>query len=281
MSERFLCLPLFLQKDSAWKNYSLKYRALFQFILSECVYKLYEYNLNGMILNLKPGQMITTIRELTEKFNLTVKFKEDKLTKTTTARALDRFMCDKFVGHIPVQNAGHEKTLLTITNSRVYEIVFNQVGTDTGTHNDKIVGQERDNIKRTRNTNDKPRYTKDVHERSAPPITPFAHASVFSSDSRDSPKDLDLYTFANNYEFPNKERINEKVLTRWFGIYGPEEVYEAIRHYEKNNEVKFIPKPEAYMESSLKNRYWETSKLREKTKEREKHHEKEKKQRYS
>ncbi len=277
MSERFLCLPLFLEKDSAWLNYSLKYRALLQFILARCVYKSYEYNLAGKIIHLKPGQMITSLRELTDDFNHSVKFKEDKLSKTTTARALAYFMRDQKVGHIAVQNAGHEKTLLTVIDTRIYEIVYNQSGTGSGTGSGTKSGQGRDNIKRTRNTNDQTEYTKDVHERPVSSDSPFAHASVFSSEIPS--EDLDLYAYANNYRFPNKEPINEKVLLRWFSTYGADEVYEAILHYEKNNDIKFIPKPEAYLEASLKNRYWEVAKLRDQAKEREKQHEKEKKQR--
>ena len=58
MSKGFIALPRSLETDSAWRHYSLRDRALFQYIIAHCVYTDYEYNLAGRTINLRPGQMI-------------------------------------------------------------------------------------------------------------------------------------------------------------------------------------------------------------------------------
>lgn len=287
MSKGFLCIPRSLEYDSKWIHYSLKYRALYIFILSNCVFKEYEYNLAGLKIPLKPGQMMTSIRDLTNNFNKTVTHADDKFTKSSTHRALGVFMRDQKAGHQAVQHAGHIETLITIIDPIVYEIFFHQVGTHSGTGNGTTVGQVRDSIKRTTKTKtNNDIYNKDEYQdvrplASAIADSPFAHASVFSSAANASSGEPDFYAFAHDYVFPTGDRIKEKTLLRWFRVYGPEEVYEAIQYYEKMKDIKFIPKPEAYLETTLKFRHWETAKLRENAKEREKKHEKEKKQRYS
>lgn len=146
----FISIPRSLETDCCWVKYSLRERALFLHILFSCVYSPYEYNIAGKRLILQPGQMMTTIRDLTESYNNTVCHKEDKLTKSTIYRILERFARDQKLGHQVVQNAGQSETLITIVDLDIYNITFNFSGTGSGTGSGTDAGQVRDNIKRTR-----------------------------------------------------------------------------------------------------------------------------------
>ena len=79
-----------------------------------------------------------------------------------------------------------------------------------------------------------------------------------------------LMAWIDAYQFPDKKKIGDKTLLRWFKTYPPKEIYESLKYYEKMNEKEFKPKPEAYVEKSLINRYWEIDLLRTEAKEREK-----------
>ena len=72
------------------------------------------------------------------------------------------------------------------------------------------------------------------------------------------------------YQFPDKTFIQSKTLSRWFKHYESQEIWDSIIYYEKMNEKKLVPKPEAYLEKTLQNRWWEMDKLRTEAKEREK-----------
>lgn len=83
------------------------------------------------------------------------------------------------------------------------------------------------------------------------------------------PSDDRLMKQIEEYQFPDKKHIQGKTLLRWFKLHDPQEIWDSILYYEKMNHKKFIPKPEAYIERTLENRWWEVNKLREAGKERE------------
>jgi hypothetical protein len=79
----------------------------------------------------------------------------------------------------------------------------------------------------------------------------------------------DLPKYFYEYKFQNGSTINPKVLIRWLRDYEHEAIYKALRYYEKMFSKNVIPKPEAYVQKVLTNRFWESDELRLKCNERE------------
>lgn len=86
----------------------------------------------------------------------------------------------------------------------------------------------------------------------------------------------DLITFFEEYKFKDGTSINPVTLLRWLRIYSQEEIYKSLCYYEKMDLKKKIPKPEAYVESTLKKRYWESDEMRSECRGREAKHKKQK-----
>ena len=116
-----------------------------------------------------------------------------------------------------------------------------------------------------------------VHKSSVEENSPFSQAAS-SSLSLDSLKNSQL-EFICGFKFLNGENIQGKVQARWIRIYPWEEIIASLKYLEKMQKKKSIPKEEAYVEDCLKNRYWETNKMREEATKREKLHEAERKNR--
>ncbi len=282
MSERYIKIPISYFFESPWCNYSLKYRYLFLFILSRCVFKSYEYNLGGKIIILEPGQYITSLRKLTQDFNSSMNRVDDHMSKSSVDRALGVFARDQKAGHQAVQHAGHEETIISITDSIVLALIKNEFGTGSGTGSGTDAGQVRDSIKRKRIKDDQKDFNKkddkktNVQSSTADASSPLIDIKQDSS-RRGSLVPIDVFKFIDDFVMHNGKSIKSNVKMRWLSKYGSEEVYESIKYYEFMRLKLEIPKPEAYLEDSLKNRYWETFKLREEAKEREKYFEKQKK----
>ena len=119
------------------------------------MYSPYEYFLAGKRIVLMPGQLMTTTRRFADDFNTTVSNEEDKTTKSSVHRFFECLARDQFAGHLAVQHAGHQETLITITHSMFYGITFTDSGTGSGTGSGTTAGQVRDNIKRTKEQKNK------------------------------------------------------------------------------------------------------------------------------
>ena len=104
----------------------------------------------------------------------------------------------------------------------------------------------------------------------------FLYIEDISSASQNSSLDDRYIEFINKFRFESGNSISEKVQLRWMRTYGFEEIVQAILHFKRENLKKVKLKPEAYIESSLKNQYWKTDLLRKKADQREVQHKKDK-----
>ncbi len=152
------------------------------------------------------------------------------------------------------------------------QLTSNQPATN---HNPDVSDVKNEDVSKTY------RQCGNVHNFSEPSQSEssFAYASFDSSRSGSSLNDFDHARYADEFKFPDGSFIKKAVLTRWMIAHGPEEVYYAIRHYEKMSKKKLIPKPEAYVQTSLKKRYWETEQMRDKARQKEKNNKEDKKKR--
>lgn len=79
----------------------------------------------------------------------------------------------------------------------------------------------------------------------------------------------DLLKLFAEYKFENNLSINPKVLFRWAKEYKLEDIYHSLQYYETRVRTVEIENPEAYVEKTLQERYWEDRGVRAKRQERE------------
>jgi hypothetical protein len=126
MSSGFIKLPRSLLQDPLWKSLPYTYRHIFLTILEHAVWKPTKVNDHGKIIDLKPGQLLTTLRLLVKLCD------EPDINKRLIERALVKFNLLDFSGH----EVGQKKTVITITRKDIVEL--------WGTENGTKVGQTRD-----------------------------------------------------------------------------------------------------------------------------------------
>lgn len=107
----YLRLPRSFYDDPIWRSFSTEYRSIFMSILINCAWEETTQDDFGILVVVKPGQLLMTQRALTaEAFPPT----DDKILlenyRSTTRRALDKF---EKVG-FSTQQTTHKKTLHTI-----------------------------------------------------------------------------------------------------------------------------------------------------------------------
>lgn len=156
-----------LHTNPIFKSMSFQYRHIYLTILVNMAYKPIQLNDHGVLINLKPGQFMTTVREL-------VKLCDEKsIKKGTVERALIMFEKVGFSG----QETGHTKTIITVTEPSICDSLKNKNGTSFGTK----TGQERD-IKEER---------KEIKEEK------HTHVEIPMEAKRVSGGDCNSYSFSN------------------------------------------------------------------------------------
>lgn len=129
-----------LHHNEAFKSLSFEYRHIYLTILVHMAFEPIELNDHGVLIQLQPGQYMTTIRRLTELCD------EKVISKGKVERALKMFEKIGFSR----QETRHTKTIITITQSSVCAVLKNRSETTNETRSrqdrDKIETQKK-NIK--------------------------------------------------------------------------------------------------------------------------------------
>ncbi len=121
-----------LHNHPVFKSFSYDYRHIFLTILINAAFKPISLNDHGVIIDLQPGQLMTTIRDLVRLCD------EPTIDRSKVARALSMFEKCQFSR----QETRHKKTIITITLSNVYEKQKNEIETTIETKS----RQDRDKI---------------------------------------------------------------------------------------------------------------------------------------
>lgn len=139
-----------LHTNKIFKSLSFEYRHIFMTILVNMAFKPIQLNDHGVLIDLKPGQFMTTIREL-------VKLCDEKgIDRSKVERALTMF---EKVG-FSRQETRHRKTIITIKESSICE----SLNCEVETINETKSRQDRDKIE-TQKKKDK----KEEKEKTTPP----------------------------------------------------------------------------------------------------------------
>jgi len=133
----FIQIPKSFLTGFIWNNLSLEYRHIFTTILIHMAFKPTQMNSFGHIVTVQPGQFLTTLEDL-ERLCKHKKIKESKIY-----RAWQKF---NLVG-ISKQETKHGKTLITITEPAICELLKNQneTGFDTRTKQERNIKEEDNN----------------------------------------------------------------------------------------------------------------------------------------
>ncbi len=109
-------IPRELLFDPIFKGLSYEYRHIFLTILAHIAHKPMKLDDHGVLIELNPGQMMTTLRDLERLCN------EKGIDKSKIERALRKFFSVGFSR----QETRHTKTIITITEPNICKLIESQ-----------------------------------------------------------------------------------------------------------------------------------------------------------
>lgn len=142
MFEGYFGFPRALISNEIWKSLSFEYRHVFLTIMANCVYEEKEMNDHGELFMLKPGQYMTTERELAKKCD------EPTIDSSLIHRCFLKFEKLGF----SKQEVKHKKTIITIIQKDYVEMIEARIEAKSKQDRSKIEAQtkrqEDNNIKK-------------------------------------------------------------------------------------------------------------------------------------
>jgi len=280
MVTNFFQVPRSLTRSQIWISLSALDKVVFMTILDYARFEATEFNDFGDIINIEIGEYCVSRVDLA---NLCGSFDgKKKITQKQIENSLLRLQKLDFLG----RRLGKQRNILIIKHPDTYALIKNEHGQASGQALGKLwasSGQQSNNVNNV--NNEKTEFKKDEHVvcgnvhnskiKEEIVNSSFACASVFSSAE---PKtfsfdDLTAYTFADS------SKVKPDTTLRWCRTYSFEDLFSALNYYQMMRLKKSIPKPEAYVETVLKERLLEKLERREYYKKKEKDHEQEKKKR--
>jgi len=140
-SAGYFRFPRELFTSDLWKDLSYEYRHIFMTILNYAAFKPTTQNDHGHIIDIKPGQFLTTYRDLVRLCD------DENIDKSKIERALTRFEKCGFSR----QETRHVKTLITITEPNICKYLEKE----NETRNENKTRQDRDKIETQKNNDNK------------------------------------------------------------------------------------------------------------------------------
>lgn len=109
----YFSLPRSFTRDPLWIELPLSYQNVFLVILDHVCWEPRKFDDHGVILDLQPGQICTTERDLAKKCHKSV-------TNVIVHRSIDKFKKHRFLK----QEVKHVKSVLSITDKRLYDLII-------------------------------------------------------------------------------------------------------------------------------------------------------------
>lgn len=137
----YVKIPRSLRQNIYWKGLTLIQREIFLVLVEHAVFKDQQFNDHGIIIDLKPGQICVTLREL-------VKWCDCKGVKLKQIEnGIKKLIECGFLG----LEVRHRKSVFTIRHKDTYDLIKNEFGTSFGTR----LGQDWDKIGTEKNNDNK------------------------------------------------------------------------------------------------------------------------------
>lgn len=148
-NQGFIKLPRSLLDDPNWKNLPYTYRHVFLTILANMVFKPTIMDDFGVLIHLRPGQLLITERRLVKLCD------EPDIDRSLVHRALVKFK----TCHFSDQTSNHKKTIITITRKDILQLIepnFDHNSNQTRTLKEEC--KERKEVKEINNLCPKPKF---------------------------------------------------------------------------------------------------------------------------
>lgn len=114
LNNGFISLPRALLQDPLWRGANIKHQHIFLVVLELVCYRPQKFNDHGKILNLKPGQVCISEREL-------LKHCGRGISRNDIQSAIKYFKLVDFFS----QEVSHIKNVITISHRETYELIKN------------------------------------------------------------------------------------------------------------------------------------------------------------
>lgn len=111
----YFSLPRSFTRDPLWLDLSIEYQHVFLVILDHACWKNQKFDDHGVIIDLKPGQLCTTERDLAKKCN-------KKITRIIVQRAIEKLETYRFL----IREVSHIKSIISIIDKRVYDLIVKE-----------------------------------------------------------------------------------------------------------------------------------------------------------
>lgn len=141
----FFSLPRSFTRDPLWVDLSPKIKDVFLTILDRVCYEPQGFDDHGVIIDLLPGDICTTIREI-------LNWSSKHMSKNDIERSLVKLKVCGFLR----QEVRHIKTVISISDSRVYALIVKKRKTESET----TLRQDRDKIETQSNKANKANKAK-------------------------------------------------------------------------------------------------------------------------
>lgn len=273
--EGFIKLPKALFTSDSWRCLRIKQQKLFLFILQKAQYTYYTFRYNGKPIELIPGDLCVSLRRLSDDYNSTVKFKEEKIDVPFIQRAVSAFAKSGLAD----TRTDTGISIIRVTFPGIYNYETNQ--SDTRTDTDSIQRRytneerkEREDIRETIETiegaeaPDSFLFHKELEERckksleedplGKPVFEPDipSKSTCFNQDQEVQKNELWEYAVKNKISNGMTDNgvpgIKEKDIVNWLKTpYDGMEIFECMKAVVGKNVSKSYA---AYVESLLKKR---------------------------
>ena len=182
MCNNFVKYSRDLHNDPIFKSFSYDYRHIFLTILVNAAFKPMSLNDHGVVIDIQPGQLMTTLVDLVRLCD------EPTVNKSKVERALACFEKFQFSRH----ETRHRKTIITITLSNIYEKQKNEVETTIETK----TRQDRDKIETQKKNEKNDKNKKNISYVPTPAglrLSDILHQSILKFQSTFKAKSLDSW----------------------------------------------------------------------------------------
>ena len=165
MAEGFIKIPRSLLNSETWEKLIPKHKVVFLTIMKIVCYRPFSFDDFGVIINLLPGQVCTTYKELADKCG-------KGINKNDSERGIKKLKLLRFVS----TEVRHKKTIISITHPDI----CSQINSLSETTSETNLRQERDKLEMQKKKEKKEKKEKNIKPTGSPIATSLLEYFIFS-----------------------------------------------------------------------------------------------------
>lgn len=174
----YFCIPLSIFQHHLFRSASAEQKLVLIYLIRKCVWKPTKFDDHGHTIELQPGQVAITIRDLAEEIGV---------DRNVVARALKKFVCETGPEQIARQEVRHVKTIVTFTHPDICEIIKkrSETSSETRVRQDRDIKEKDKDIKIKEKINKKENSAQDQPDRPINSQSDSSKISLTHSESSD------------------------------------------------------------------------------------------------